>query len=102
MNADIDENSATLYKSANELLPTQRTDSEEPLRQCVRDAVENYFTHLEGHSCHGLYQLVMSEVELPLLEVVMHHARGNQTVAAKMLGVNRGTLRKKLKEYALI
>ena len=102
MNADIDENSANPNKNPNSFLPTKRTDSEEPLRQCVRDAVDNYFAHLEGHSCHGLYQLVMSEVELPLLEVVMRHAGGNQTVAAEMLGINRGTLRRKLKEYALI
>ncbi|MEM7253270.1 MAG: DNA-binding transcriptional regulator Fis [Pseudomonadota bacterium] len=76
-------------------------NSKEPLRKCVREAVDNYFAQLDGHECQGLYRLVMSEVEAPLLESVMANAEGNQTLAAEMLGISRGTLRKKLREYGL-
>jgi len=44
---------------------------------------------------------VLSEVEAPLLDIIMQHTRGNQTRAANMLGINRGTLRKKLKKYGM-
>ena len=73
----------------------------EPLRECVRDAVEHYFAQLGDHSTGGLYDLVMKEVEAPLLECVLRQAQGNQSRAAELLGINRGTLRKKLKGYGL-
>ena len=73
----------------------------EPLRQCVREAVENYFSALDGHATNGLYKLVLKEVEAPLLQAVLQQTRGNQTRAAEVLGLNRGTLRKKLREYGL-
>lgn len=73
----------------------------EPLRACVRSAMENYFEHLDGHTTSHLHELVMSEVEAPLLEAVLEHTGGNQTRAADMLGMNRGTLRKKIKDYKL-
>ena len=75
--------------------------AQEPLRECVRQAVESYFSHLDGHGTTGLYRLVLAEVEAPLLETVLIHARGNHSRAAEMLGINRGTLRKKLKQYGL-
>ena len=74
----------------------------EPLRTCVREAVENYFRHLDGHEVSEFFTLVMAEVEAPLLETVLAHANGNQSRAAAMLGINRATLRKKLKRYNLI
>ena len=46
--------------------------------------------------------MVLAEVEAPLLETVMEFTRGNQTKASTLLGLNRGTLRKKLKKYGLI
>ena len=69
------------------------------LRDCVRDVLTRYFSDLEGHSVDDLYQLVLTEVEVPLLETVLNHTRGNQSKAAQLLGINRGTLRKKLKQY---
>ena len=72
------------------------------LRQCVDHALEKYFLHLEGQSSTGLYQMVISEVEAPLLEAVMRYTRNNQSKAAEMLDLNRGTLRKKLKQYDLL
>lgn len=68
---------------------------------CVREALARYFVDLHGHDVVGLYDMVMSEVELPLLESVLKYTHGNQTRAAEVLGINRGTLRKKLKQYGL-
>lgn len=70
-----------------------------PLRDCVRDAVDAYFKNLNGHSCEGLYALLLSEVEKPLLESVMQHTGSNQSRSAEVLGISRSTMRKKLKQY---
>jgi Fis family transcriptional regulator len=56
---------------------------------------------LNGHKPAQLYDLVMREVEEPLFKIVMGHVHGNQSRAATILGINRGTLRKKLKEFGL-
>ena len=76
-------------------------DSSEYVRisDAVDDALEEYFSQLNGHDCDGLYDLVLAEVERPLFRCVMDHCAGNQTKAAKVLGINRGTLRKKLRLY---
>ncbi len=78
-----------------------RVDLDEPLRNCVKNAVENYLSDLKGYHASGLYRLVMDEVEAPLLEAVMRYSRGNHSQAATLLGINRGTLRKKLKQHDL-
>ncbi|OOZ37808.1 DNA-binding transcriptional regulator Fis [Solemya velesiana gill symbiont] len=78
-----------------------KNKSTEPLRECVRDAMTSYFRQLDGHTTSDLYQMVISEVEKPLLETVMHHTEGNQTKAATVLGISRSTLRKKLALYGL-
>ena len=57
---------------------------------------------LEGADVTDVYNLVLSEVEAPLLETVMNYVKGNQTKASELLGLNRGTLRKKLKQYDLL
>jgi len=72
-----------------------------PLNGCVRKALDKYFADLDGHDAGELYQLMLGEVEKPLLEKVMLHTKGNQTQASQLLGINRGTLRKKLKQYDL-
>jgi Fis family transcriptional regulator len=72
------------------------------LRGAVEKALLNYFAHLEGADVTDVYNLVLSEVEAPLLETVMNHVKGNQTKASELLGLNRGTLRKKLKQYDLL
>lgn len=74
----------------------------EPLSVCVERAVEDYFDDLDGEQATELYKLVLDEVEEPLLRSVMRHAAGNQSRAAEMLGLSRGTLRKKLKQYGLL
>lgn len=72
-----------------------------PLRDHTEQALSTYFDSLNGHRPGRLYQLVMREVELPLFQAVMDYAHGNQSRAADILGINRGTLRKKLREYGL-
>ena len=72
------------------------------LRDSVSIALNNYFAHLEGQEVTDVYKMVLSEVEAPLLEEVMKYTRSNQTKASILLGLNRGTLRKKLKQYGLL
>jgi Fis family transcriptional regulator len=72
-----------------------------PLRNHTEQALSSYFDSLNGHRPGRLYDLVMREVELPLFQAVMDYAAGNQSRAATILGINRGTLRKKLREYGL-
>ena len=74
----------------------------EPLRLCVERTLEHYLHQLDGEQVSDLYDLVLAEVELPLLETVMAHVGNNQSRAAEMLGLNRGTLRKKLKQHGLL
>ncbi len=72
-----------------------------PLRQQVQTSLRHYFRELEGEVPANLYRLVMNEVEPPLLETVLRFTQGNQSRAAEILGINRSTLRKKLKHYGL-
>jgi Fis family transcriptional regulator, factor for inversion stimulation protein len=72
-----------------------------PLRNHAERALSDYFTSLNGHRPAHLYDLVLREVEEPLFRVVLDYAEGNQSRAAVILGINRGTLRKKLKELGL-
>jgi len=73
----------------------------QPLCHQVTHALENYFAQLDGQEVVDLHALVISEVEKPLLEAVLNHTKSNQSKAAKMLGLSRGTLRKKLAIYKL-
>lgn len=72
-----------------------------PLSDCVARALADYFEQLEGHPAANLYEMLMTEVEVPLLKATLAHTNGNQSRAAEILGINRGTLRKKLKLYGL-
>jgi len=80
---------------------TSHQTSHQTLRDAVRTCLEKYFADLDGHEPAEIHQLVMNEVEPAMLETVMRFARGNQTRAADMLGINRTTLRKKLRQYGL-
>jgi Fis family transcriptional regulator, factor for inversion stimulation protein len=72
-----------------------------PLRNHAEQALHNYFTSLNGHQPAQLYELVLREVEEPLFKAVLDYAQGNQSAAADILGINRGTLRKKLRQFGL-
>lgn len=77
------------------------SEPELPLCQCVELSLQRYFQDMNGEQPSNLYDLVLGEIERPLLTVVMRQARNNQTRAADMLGINRNTLRKKLKEHGI-
>jgi len=71
------------------------------LRSSVETSLRHYLKRLDGQHPFDLYDLVLREMEIPLLRLVMEYVQGNQCKAARLLGINRGTLRKKLKKYQL-
>jgi len=73
----------------------------DPLADCVTHSIEQYFEDLNGEMPTNLHNFFINEVEKPFLEVVMAKVNGNQSRAADILGINRNTLRKKLKTYNL-
>lgn len=76
--------------------------SQQTLRACVSATLGEYLREVDDSLVSELYTMVLNEVEPPLLEAVMQKARSNQSVAARMLGLNRGTLRKKLRQHGLL
>jgi Fis family transcriptional regulator len=66
------------------------------IADCVRKSLERYFKDLDGAKPRSIYDMVLKNVERPMLEAVLDHAEGNQSIAAEMLGINRNTLRKKI------
>jgi Fis family transcriptional regulator len=72
------------------------------LSETVDTVMREYLDVLGEHEASNIYRLVMDEVERPLMDVMMEYTRGNQSKAAKYLGINRATLRTKLKRYDLI
>lgn len=96
-----------LRNAALRIVPTSEPEqlldlNQQTIRDCVERAMQNYFSHLDGHDVSDVYQMVLAEVEIPLLEVVLEYTRNNQSRAAEVLGLNRGTLRKKLKQYDML
>lgn len=78
------------------------SDIQLPLSAQVQIAAEQYFATLAGEEPSDIYELFLAQLEKPLLEVVLRHTRGNQSKTAQILGLNRGTLRTKLKQYGLM
>ena len=74
---------------------------EVPLRNHAERALSDYFSNLNGHKPAHLYDMVLREVEEPLFRAVLDYSSGNQCRAAAILGINRGTLRKKLRQFGL-
>ncbi len=74
---------------------------EVPLRNHAEQALHSYFSSLNGHRPAQLYEMVLREVEEPLFKAVLNYSDGNQSAAAGILGINRGTLRKKLRQFGL-
>jgi Fis family transcriptional regulator len=71
------------------------------IAECVRKSLERYFKDLDGERPRSIYDMVLKNVEKPMLETVLNEADGNQTVAAEMLGINRNTLRKKMAQHKI-
>ena len=97
-NTETEQISDTFRGTLNDT-PEIQTQS---LRDSVAIALNTYFANLDGQQPTDVYQMILSEIEAPLLEAVMRHTRNNQCKAATLLGLNRGTLRKKLKRYGLL
>ena len=75
--------------------------NETEMARMVRKAIDGYFRDLDGEKPSAVYDMVINCVEKPLLESVLHRVQGNQTHAAEMLGINRNTLRKKMKVHGI-
>lgn len=75
--------------------------NENEIARCVRKSVEGYLKDLDGAKPHPIYGMVIRSVEEPLFELVMKYAEGNQTRAAELLGINRNTLRNKIRQYRI-
>ena len=91
---------ASTFSAANEndRLPIEVSN----LRDSVTASVRQYLAELDGQLCTDVDQMVVAEVEATLLTEIMVYTRNNQTKDSLMLGLNRGTLRKKRKQYNLI
>lgn len=72
------------------------------LSSIVMQSVDRYLEGIGTESGSNLFELVMDEVRLPLLEAVLKKLRGNQSAAARLMGVSRGTLRKLMKRYDML
>ena len=91
---------ATLQNS-NPIELRSRRISDMPLSFHVKLAVDHYFSQLNGHYTSGLHDLVISEVEKPLIIATLRHTGQNQSKAAQVLGLSRSTLRKKMEQYGI-
>ena len=87
--------------SAQKRTQESKEQKNSKLSDQVKKSIESYFKDLNGEIPCDVYQLVLSEMEKPLLEVVMSYVDNNQSQASKILGINRNTLRKKLDCYDL-
>ena len=81
------------------IISNEALDNSTSVAACVSQAVQKYFAELKGTDPVDLYQFVIEEVETPLFRAVMEHCKYNQSRAAVMLGISRGTLRTKLRRY---
>lgn len=77
------------------------TRSESTLRDAATRVVRRYLHDLNGTQCTDLYNLMLRQVERPVLEEALRHCGGNLTRTAELLGMNRATLRKKLDELGI-
>ena len=76
--------------------------SKKPLKEDVKKAMKRYYQQLDSNMPVDVYKLVLDEVEPPLLEATMNFVNQNQSKASQILGINRATLRTKLKKYGLL
>jgi Fis family transcriptional regulator len=92
--------------SAKAKTPTKKTRDQStgppPLRDSAAEAIAHFLSTLDGEACSDLYDMVLHQVEEPLLRAVMEYSQQNQSHASAMLGLNRGTLRKKLRQHGLL
>lgn len=82
--------------------PQTETSAQVSLRENVAQVMIHYFASLKGEEPKHVYDFFLDEVEEPILAIVMKHTRNNQSEAARILGISRGTLRTKLKKYGML
>lgn len=97
VNTQLAENNETLMSPIED-----STESQPSLRSSVQQSLQNYFAQLDGQTPANLYSMVLAEVEKPLLDMVLKLTNGNQSKAAIILGISRGTLRKKMAIYGFL
>ena len=68
---------------------------------CVKRQLERYFKDMDGEKPTSIYEMVLKNIEKPMIETVLGKASGNQSLAAEMLGVTRNTLRKKMRQLRI-
>ena len=71
------------------------------LSDAIKRSLERYFKDMDGEKPTSIYDMVLHNVEKPMIETVLGHAEGNQTLAAAMLGIDRNTLRKKIQQLRI-
>jgi Fis family transcriptional regulator len=71
------------------------------LADCVKRSLERYFKDMDGEKPTSIYEMVLKNIEKPMIETVLGKAAGNQSLAAEMLGVTRNTLRKKMRQLRI-
>ncbi|HEX7329623.1 MAG TPA: helix-turn-helix domain-containing protein [Casimicrobiaceae bacterium] len=79
-----------------------RFNGRNEIGKSVEKSLDDYFRHLDGEPPHGVYDMVIGQVELVLLTTMLERSNGNQTRAADLLGLNRNTLRAKLAKHKLL
>jgi len=72
------------------------------LKEFVKEVMQDYFVKIDGYPIDNIYNLVIGEVEKPLIEETIKYCKGNQSKASELLGLSRGTLRKKMKQYNIL
>jgi Fis family transcriptional regulator, factor for inversion stimulation protein len=83
-------------------MSAHQNKTQPPIDEAVRASLEKYFHSLEGAQAGEVYDMVIKAVERPMLQMIMQRADGNQLRASEILGINRNTLRKKLKAHGMI
>jgi len=89
-------------QNENQSQVSNSAENETGLSSNIRTSLSQFLNDLDGENPGNIYDMVLQQVEQPLLELIMQHVDGNQSKASEFLGINRGTLRKKLKTYSLI
>jgi len=72
------------------------------IKQSIQQSLTTYFETLDGATPTNVYDLVISQVEKPLLEIILIQTKGNQSKAAQWLNLSRNTLRKLLAKHKLL
>jgi Fis family transcriptional regulator, factor for inversion stimulation protein len=101
LDGDLQPEPSAVTPTAGPTLQIVQADRREPLSKCVEDALRIYLRTTDGHEVSDLHRLVIAEVERPLFATVLRHVDGNLSHAAKILGLTRSTLRKRLADYGI-